>query len=48
MGLCPENTAGGRDGPIEGGPESPSHREGEVVVKSNTAGDSVGRARKVV
>ena len=34
------------------GPESPGHREGEVVIKPNTAGGSVGRAwcrhRKVV
>ena len=44
--FCPsrkKNTAGGRDGPIE----SPSHREVEVVVKSNTSGGSVGRAQKV-
>ena len=38
--------------PLKSGPESPGHREGEVVVKPNTAGGSVGWAwcchRKVV
>ena len=31
--------------PSNSGPESPGHREGEAVVKPNTAGGSVGRAR---
>ena len=31
--------------PSKSGPESQGHREGEVVVKPNTAGGSVGRAR---
>ena len=31
--------------PSKGGPESQGHREGEVVVKPNTARGSVGQAR---
>ena len=44
-GPGPENTAGSRHGPIERWSRIQGHREGEVVVKPNTAGASVERAR---
>ena len=43
----PGNTAGGRDGPIEGWSRSPGSQKegGEVVVKPNTTGGSVSPSK---